>query len=228
MQHSFRIVEGSTVRVLLRSLAADERLRQEASDWPAEQLAAHLGVNIEGQSSDQLEGLFFPDTYMFSRGDSDLDLLTRAHAAMRKQLQAAWNDKLEGIALANPYELLTLASIVEKETGLAADRGLVSQVFHNRLNDRMRLQTDPTVIYGLGDAFDGNLTRQHLRTANPYNTYMNKGLPPTPIALPSRASLQAAANPIPGDYLYFVAEGMGLVSFPKRWMTTMRQCVDIN
>ena len=160
------------------------------------------------------EGFFLPETYQYERGDSDLDVLFEAHRLMRGALDAAWSRRAPGLPYANPYEALIMASIIEKETGLASERPLIGGVFIRRLQRRMRLQTDPTVIYGLGADFDGNLRREHLRdAANPYNSYRHRGLPPGPIALPGREALMAAVQPAPGDSLYFVARGDGSHEF---------------
>ena len=153
------------------------------------------------------EGLFFPDTYRFPRGTTDAELLRRAYDLMQERLAEIWSDRRPELILKDPYEALILASIVERETALASERSEVAGVFVRRLEKGMRLQTDPTVIYGLGPAFTGNLTRKHLESDSPYNTYTRQGLPPTPIALPSEAALRAVVNPAPGDALYFVATG---------------------
>ncbi len=155
------------------------------------------------------EGMFFPDTYRFQRGTTDLALLRQAAERMTEQLAQAWGERIDGLPIRTPYEALVLASIVEKETGAAEERGLIAGVFINRLRRGMRLQTDPTVIYGLGASFDGNLTRAHLNQDGPYNTYRRAGLPPTPIALAGRESLRAATQPTPTPYLFFVATGVG-------------------
>ena len=155
------------------------------------------------------KGLFFPDTYRFPRGTSDRELLLQAHARLDHELQAAWATREEGLPFATPYEALILASLVEKETAAADERPLIAGVFVNRLRKGMRLQTDPTVIYGLGEKFDGNLRRRDLVNDTPYNTYTRAGLPPTPIALPGRAALEAAVRPAHTDALYFVATGLG-------------------
>ncbi|MDT8406885.1 MAG: endolytic transglycosylase MltG [Methylococcales bacterium] len=155
------------------------------------------------------EGWFFPDTYFFRKGTYDLDLLALAHQRMQTVLAEEWQRRGDNLAIDSPYQALILASIIEKETGLAAERDQIAGVFMRRLQRGMRLQTDPTVIYGLGRQFNGNLTREHLRQATPYNTYTIDGLPPTPIALPGRAALHAALHPAPGDSLYFVASGQG-------------------
>jgi UPF0755 protein len=159
------------------------------------------------------EGRFFPDTYSYAKGSSDLAVLQRAYAAMSRRIQAAWDERSPDAPLRSPDDLLTLASIVEKETGRAADRGLVAGVFLNRLRLGMPLQTDPTVIYGLGEAFDGNLRKRDLQADTPYNTYTRLGLPPTPIAMPGRDALWAVVKPAPTKALYFVARGDGSSEF---------------
>jgi UPF0755 protein len=161
------------------------------------------------------EGLFYPDTYLFDPDDSDLSIYRRAAQAMQKQLSSAWEQRNSSTPLKTPYELLILASIVEKETGRSSDRSLVAAVFINRLNLKMPLQTDPAVIYGIGPKFDGNLRKADLRKDSPYNTYMHKGLPPTPIAMPSKESLQAAMHPAKSVAVYFVARGDGSSHFSK-------------
>ena len=166
-----------------------------------------------GASGAAPEGRFFPDTYFFAAGSSDLNLLRRANAAMNARLTAAWEKRAEGLPLTSPDEALILASIVEKETGRPVERPLIASVFINRLKRGMRLQTDPTVIYGMGDRFDGNLRRRDLDTDTPWNTYTRDGLPPTPIALPSQASLDAVLHPPPTEFLYFVARGDGSSQF---------------
>jgi UPF0755 protein len=214
--HEVRIIEGVTVAQTLDELRADSRLHDDGQLQDADQLLTYLvghtrasDTQLPGFTGDSAEGLLFPDTYQITRGVRLTALLERAYAAMHFKVMQAWGQRDEALAITSPYELLILASIIEKETGLAEDRADISQVFHNRLRLSMMLQTDPTVIYALGDAFDGNLTRAHLRMDSPYNTYRNRGLPPTPIALPSAAALQAAAHPSKGEYLYFVASGDG-------------------
>jgi UPF0755 protein len=155
------------------------------------------------------EGQFFPDTYLFPRGTTDRELLLQAHTRMQRELQAAWNRRAADLPLDSPYEALILASLVEKETGAAEERPLIAGVFINRLRMGMRLQTDPSVIYGLGEKFDGNLRRRDLLNDTPYNSYTRAGLPPTPIALPGRAALEAAVRPAKTKALYFVATGLG-------------------
>jgi UPF0755 protein len=199
-----RIIEGWTVRQMRAALAAAPHLRATTAGMDDAALMAAIGA-----PGVPAEGRFFPDTYLYARGVSDLTVLKRAHAAMQRQLQAVWAQRGEGVPLASADEALKLASIVEKETGLEADRTRVAGVFANRLRIGMRLQTDPTVIYGLGEAFDGNLRRIHLETDGPFNSYTRAGLPPTPIALPGLASLRAAVRPEPTRALYFVARGDG-------------------
>ena len=155
------------------------------------------------------EGWFLPETYQFTRGDSDRDILVRAHASMQQALAEAWNQRDDDLPLESPYELLILASIIEKETSLDEERAQVAGVFTRRLKKRMRLQTDPTVIYGMGESFDGDIRRRDLKADTPYNTYTRHGLPPTPIAMPGKASLLAAARPAAGEVLFFVADGKG-------------------
>ena len=208
--YAFRIQEGATVREMLQSLAADPRLKHELLATDAQALLTELDLQ-----TDFAEGMFFPDTYQFRRGDSDRVLLMRAHEVMVREIDAAWRSRAVGLVLSQPAQLVILASIIEKETSLEADRAQISQVFHARLQARMLLQTDPTVIYALGQSFDGNLTRAHLRVDSPYNTYRVRGLPPTPIALPSVLSLHAAAQPATGDFLYFVARGDGSSQFSR-------------
>jgi len=208
--YQFRIQEGYTVAQTLAELAADEHLIHTLTSKTALQLAAELML-----ATPFTEGMFFPDTYQFSRGERDRDLLRRAHEAMLKSIARAWRERASQLAIGDADELVILASIIEKESGTPADRAQISQVFHRRLAKNMLLQTDPTVIYGVGPEFDGNLTRAHLRQDTPYNTYTRRGLPPTPIAIPSAASLRAAAHPAAGDYLYFVARGDGSSQFSR-------------
>jgi UPF0755 protein len=205
-----RITEGWTVRQMRAELARAPNLRALTRDWSDERLMAELGA-----AGTPAEGRFFPDTYRYSRGVSDLTVLKRAHAAMERQLATVWQERDADTPLKGPHDALTLASIVEKETGLASDRGLVAGVFVNRLRLGMPLQTDPTVIYGLGEAFDGNLRRRDLLADTPFNTYTRRGLPPTPIALPGIASLRAAVRPQATPALYFVARGDGSSVFSE-------------
>ncbi len=202
------VPEGWTFAQMRAAIAASSDLRHDASDWSDAQLMAELGA--AGQSP---EGRFFPDTYRFAKGSSELALYRQAYEAMRKTLDAAWAVRGADFPLASTDEVLILASIVEKETGHENDRRKVAAVFHNRLRLGMLLQTDPTVIYGLGARFDGNLRRVDLLTDTPYNTYTRAGLPPTPIALPGKAAIEAVMNPESTDALYFVARGDGSSEF---------------
>lgn len=201
-QNRLLLVEGRTFAEFRAQMDAAPDLRHDSAGLPIADLLAHIGAQEV-----QPEGLFFPDTYWYDKGSSDLALLTRAYHAMQRRLASVWAARDPALPLQTPYELLILASIVEKETGLAADRPQIAAVFVNRLRRGMPLQTDPTVIYGMGDSFDGDLRRRDLRADTPWNTYTRRGLPPTPISLPGLAALQAAANPPPSDKLYFVAEG---------------------
>ena len=205
-----RFIEGWTLRQLRAALASAPHLKAGTAGLSDAQLMAALGA-----PELPAEGRFFPDTYVYSRGVSDLTVLRRAHQALQKRLDAVWAERAADTPLKTAAEALTLASIVEKETGTAADRGLVAGVFVNRLRIGMLLQTDPTVIYGLGAAFDGNLRKRDLLTDTPYNTYTRSGLPPTPIALPGMASLRAAVRPQPTKALYFVARGDGSSAFSE-------------
>lgn len=204
------LVEGWTLRQWRAALAAHPDLRQDSAGFTDASLAERLGV-----SGGSAEGWLFPDTYLFAPGSSDLAVLDRAVRAMRGHLEREWGGRAAGLTLADPYDALILASIVEKETGHPDDRGLVAGVFHNRLRIGMRLQTDPTVIYGLGENFDGDLRRRDLLADGPYNTYTRAGLPPTPIAMPGLASLRAALNPQPTRAFYFVARGDGRSEFSE-------------
>ncbi len=204
IQHRVTIIEGWNIRQLRAALAKASPLEHKTTDLDDAALMAALGFPDQHP-----EGRFLPETYVYQRGDSDLDVLKRAHAAMEKELAAAWESRADDLPLESPYQLLTLASIIEKETGLASERPQIAGVFARRLKMGMRLQTDPTVIYGIGSAYDGNIRKIHLTTDTPYNTYTRAGLTPTPIAMPSRDALRAAANPAPGDALYFVAVGDG-------------------
>ena len=207
-QKSITIVEGWTFRDLKQALRADDDIVKTVLDLPDADLMAKIGA-----AGEQPEGSFFPDTYFFAAGATDASILSRANRLMRARLAAAWAARGPGLPLASPYEALVLASLVEKETGRAADRPLVASVFINRLQQGMRLQTDPALIYGLGERFDGNLTRRDLDLDQAFNTYTREGLPPTPIALPSQASLDAVLHPPATPYLYFVSRGDGSSEF---------------
>jgi UPF0755 protein len=199
-----RLGEGWTWRQVRAALAAAPHLKPASQAMSEAELMQALG-----SSATSTEGRFFPDTYVYSRGVSDLTLLKRAHAAMQRRLDATWALRAADTPLQSADQALILASIVEKETGPKDDPGLVAAVFLNRLRIGMPLQTDPTVIYGLGEAFDGNLRKRDLQTDGAFNTYLRAGLPPTPIALPGASSLQAVVRPTPSKALYFVSRGDG-------------------
>jgi len=207
-QSAFTIVEGWNMRELRAALVANPDLKVTLADATDTDLMQKIGAKEK-----DAEGWFFPDTYYFSRGSTDVSLLARANRLMHARLDVAWAARDPGLPLESPYQALTLASIVEKETGRAADRPLIAGVFINRLRQGMRLQTDPTVIYGLGERYDGNLHRRDLDTDGAFNTYTRDGLPPTPIALPSQASLDAVLHPPSTPYLYFVSRGDGSSEF---------------
>jgi UPF0755 protein len=204
LQRNFTIVDGWTFAELRQALAKAEKLRH---DSPALDNAAIM--QKIGAGGEAAEGRFLPETYAYVKGDSDLDILKRAHVAMTKTLVELWEGRAPDLPLTTPYEALILASIVEKETGLPAERAQIAGVFVRRLQDRMLLQTDPSVIYGMGANYAGNIRKSDLITDTPYNTYTRSGLPPTPIALPGKPALQAALHPAAGDALYFVARGDG-------------------
>lgn len=201
---SITLVEGWSFRQFRQAIDQLTDIRHDTRG----QGAAGI-MQLLGRAGTHPEGRFFPDTYRYAKNSSDLDLLRTALKAMDKQLEEAWSSRAENVPLRSADELLTLASVVEKETGSADDRTQVAAVFHNRLRIGMRLQTDPTVIYGLGNAFDGNLRKTDLLRDTAYNTYTRAGLPPTPISMPGKSALLAAANPAPSNALYFVAKGDG-------------------
>ena len=209
-QAELAIIEGWNFRQLRAALDRHPDLRHDSAGLSDAELLARIG-----STASHPEGLFFPDTYLFSRRSSDLDVLRRAHRHMLQVLDREWAQRAGGLPYKTPYQALTMASIVEKETGQAADRPMVASVFVNRLKSGMLLQTDPTVIYGLGEAFDGNLRKRDLLADTVYNTYTRPGLPPTPIALPGVAALRAALHPPATDYLYFVARGDGSSEFSR-------------
>jgi len=201
-------VEGSTFRQMRAALDAHVAVRHDTTGMGNQEILVRIGA-VEWHP----EGLFFPDTYLFAKNTSDLDILKRAYRAMQQQLDGEWANRNAGVPFAKPYEALIMASIIEKETGRAADRALISSVFNNRLRAGMLLQTDPAVIYGVGAQFNGNLRKRNLLTDTPYNTYTRTGLPPTPIAMPGLASIQAALHPSRSDKFYFVARGDGTSEF---------------
>ncbi len=198
------LVEGWTFRQFLQALARTEKLAQTLTGQSSAQIMATLGYPDQHP-----EGRFFPDTYHFTAGDSDRTILMRAYQRMQQRLELEWSARAPDLPVRSAYDALILASIVEKETGKPEERPLIAGVFTNRLRRGMRLQTDPTVIYGLGDRFDGNLRRRDLERDNPYNTYTRAGLPPTPIAMPGAAALHAALHPADTRALYFVSRGDG-------------------
>lgn len=209
-QVTITFVEGWTFRQVRKALQEHPKVKNETAGLSETELLAKLG--IEQPSA---EGWFFPDTYHFGEGSSDLMILRRAHRLMLRHLDREWGRRAPDLPLKSPLEALILASIVEKETGRPEERGLVAAVFINRLRIGMRLQTDPTVIYGMGEAFDGNIRKRDLTTDTPYNTYTRSGLPPTPIAMPGLDSLRATLNPASSDAMYFVSRGDGTSVFSR-------------
>ena len=232
---SFQVSAGVTPLLLIRKLVRGEYAQAEilfVEGWNFRQMREamdrHLDLKHDSASLSEAqimavlgapgvfpEGMFFPDTYVFAKGSSDLAVLARAYRAMKKQLESAWSGRAPDLPMTDPYEALILASIVEKETGRAGDRAMIAGVFANRLRRRMKLQTDPSVIYGMGERFDGNLRRQDLVTDTPFNTYTRPGLPPHPIAMPGLASLAAVMHPAKTDALYFVSRGDGTSEFSR-------------
>jgi len=204
------LVEGWTFRQWRGRMDRHADLRHESAGLSEAQIAERLGL-----AANTLDGQLFPDTYLFDKQSSDFDLIARAARAMQRKLDGEWAHRADNLPYRTPAEALIMASIVEKETGRESDRTLVAAVFVNRLRRGMLLQTDPTVIYGLGDSFDGNLHKRDLQGDTPYNTYRHSGLPPTPIAMPGQASLHAALHPAGSDVLYFVARGDGSSEFSR-------------
>ena len=204
LQRNFTIVDGWTFSELRQALSKADKLKHDSADLDSASLMQKIGAAGEAP-----EGRFLPETYAYVKGDSDLDVLKRAHIAMVKTLAALWPGRDKDLPLTTPYEALILASIVEKETGRADERARIAGVFVRRLRDGMLLQTDPSVIYGMGALYTGNIRKSDLVTDTPYNTYTRPGLPPTPIALPGKPALLAALHPEAGDALYFVARGDG-------------------
>ncbi|MFP4252195.1 MAG: endolytic transglycosylase MltG [Guyparkeria sp.] len=210
IEYRLTIPEGVTAQVFLDRLAEAPRIRRTLDELTAETVLDELDLPV-----DHLEGWLFPDTYRYTAGTTDRALIRRAFTQMREVVDAAWAARADDLPLETPYEALILASVIEKETGLSGERDEVAGVFVNRLERGMRLQTDPTVIYGMGEEYDGRLFSRHLREDTPYNTYTRDGLPPTPIALPSIASINAATRPAETDALYFVADGTGGHAFSR-------------
>lgn len=203
------LLEGWTFRQMRAALDAHAHVRHDTAGLTERQIIEKLGA--EGAA----EGRFFPDTYLFAKGSSDLEVLKRSYRQMEKLLLTEWEQRQANLPYASPYEALIMASIVEKETGQSQDRAQIASVFINRLKKGMLLQTDPTVIYGLGERFDGNLRKRDLQADGPYNTYTRTGLPPTPIAMPGLASIQATLHPARTDAYYFVARGDGSSQFSR-------------
>ncbi len=203
-QYSVTLIEGLTFRQALSTINANENLVHHLAGKNDKQIMTELGWPDEHP-----EGRFYPDTYHFTRGMSDVDILQRSYRMMQKYLENAWSKREKSLPLKNSYEALILASIVEKETGLRSEQAQIAGVFIRRLNKKMRLQTDPTVIYGMGDRYDGNIRRRDLVEHTPYNTYRIPALPPTPIALPGGAAIDAVMHPLKGETLYFVSKGDG-------------------
>ena len=209
-QSEIRLIEGWTFAQFRAALDASADLRHDTKGLEDAQVLARLQA-----TESHPEGLFFPDTYLFGKGSSDLAVLRRAYRAMARHLREEWEMRDQRVPYATPYEALTMASIVEKETGQAGERDLIAGVLVNRLRVGMRLQVDPTIIYGLGAAFDGNLKRNHLADDGPYNTYTRAGLPPTPIAMPGLASLRAAMRPGKTSAMYYVSRNDGSSQFSR-------------
>ncbi len=215
-----RLIEGWNFAQVRQTLNASRWLTHATRDMSDAQIARQLGMN-----GDSPEGWIFPDTYDVQPGSTDLDLLKRASELMQQHLTAAWQTRATGLPYHHPVDALIMASIIEKETAVPNERPRIAEVFINRLNKGMRLQTDPTVIYGMGAQFDGNLRKQDLLTDTPWNTYTRSGLPPTPIAMPGMASIQAALHPATGDSLYFVSRGNGTHVFSSN-LAQHNQAVD--
>ena len=207
-QSSLTIIEGSTFKELRAALNEDPTLRHDSATLSDAEILKRIGA-----TESAAEGMFFPDTYNYDKGSSDIMVLKRAYQLMQRNLQENWKKRDANLPFETPYQALILASIVEKETGQPGDRPMIASVFINRLRKHMRLQTDPTVIYGMGDKFDGNLRKRDLLRDTPYNTYTRDGLTPTPIALPGLAAIQAVLHPAPSNALYFVARGDGTSQF---------------
>ena len=217
-QFSVKFIEGKTFKEWRKNLENAPHLKQTLQDKTDKEIMALLDIPAVAKAVyewNNMDGWLYPDTYNYTPNSTDLELLKRSTTRLQKALDKAWNERDENLPLADPYQMLILASIVEKETGIAEERPQVASVFINRLKAKMKLQTDPTVIYGMGESYTGNIRKKDLETITPYNTYMIEGLPPTPIAMVSESALQAVAHPAKTDFYYFVADGSGGHKFTR-------------
>ena len=217
-QFSVKFIEGKTFKEWRKNLENAPHLKQTLQGKSDKEIMALLDIPAATKAVyewNNIEGWLYPDTYNYTPNSTDLELLKRSTTRLQKALDKAWSERDENLPLADPYQMLILASIVEKETGIAAERPQVASVFINRLKANMKLQTDPTVIYGMGESYNGNIRKKDLETITPYNTYMIEGLPPTPIAMVSESALQAVAHPAKTDFYYFVADGSGGHKFTR-------------
>ena len=217
-QFSVKFIEGKTFKEWRKNLENAPHLKQTLQGKTDKEIMALLDIPAVSKAVyewNNMEGWLYPDTYNYTPNSTDLELLKRSTTRLQKALDKAWSERDENLPLADPYQMLILASIVEKETGIAAERPQVASVFINRLKANMKLQTDPTVIYGMGESYTGNIRKKDLETMTPYNTYMIEGLPPTPIAMVSESALQAVAHPAKTDFYYFVADGSGGHKFTR-------------
>ena len=217
-QFSVKFIEGKTFKEWRKNLENAPHLKQTLQGKSDKEIMALLDIPAVAKAVyewNNMDGWLYPDTYNYTPNSTDLELLKRSTTRLQKALDKAWNERDENLPLADPYQMLILASIVEKETGVAAERPQVASVFINRLKANMKLQTDPTVIYGMGESYTGNIRKNDLETITPYNTYMIEGLPPTPIAMVSESALQAVAHPAKTDFYYFVADGSGGHKFTR-------------
>ena len=217
-QFSVKFIEGKTFKEWRKNLESSPHLKQTLQGKTDKEIMALLDIPAVAKAVyewNNMEGWLYPDTYNYTPNSTDLELLKRSATRLQKVLDKAWNERDENLPLADPYQMLILASIVEKETGIAAERPQVASVFINRLKANMKLQTDPTVIYGMGESYTGNIRKKDLETMTPYNTYMIEGLPPTPIAMVSESALQAVVHPAKTDFYYFVADGSGGHKFTR-------------